>query len=83
MVKKQQYKEKLTRFFEKYSTNRRAWQGRLNAWKQRGVNATLGAQLEGLMAQIEDYHNALSEMLAQQSPDYTRIARMHKQMKML
>lgn len=80
-MKQQQYKEKLTRFFELYSTRRREWLRLLDGWRQQASKKVLRAQIEGLMAQIEDYHTALKEMLAQETPDMGRIQRMHKQMR--
>lgn len=80
MEQRKNYKEKLTRFFEKYSEKRREWQLTLNQWKEADKKPLLRAQIEALMAQIEDYHNALGEMLAQEKPDFSRVRRMQKQM---
>lgn len=76
-----QYQEKVARFFEKYTLKRREWLRTISVWKEQGVKKELCAQIEALMAQIEDYHSALAELLAQDTPDMARIQRLEREMR--
>jgi len=81
MSTKQNYQELVAQFFQIYSVKRRDWKQRLDAWKAAGRRTRDHEKIEGLMAQIEDYHNALQAILAHEEPDLERIYRLHKEMK--
>lgn len=78
---KKQCKDQLKEFFQKYTFKRREWQEQVVYWKTHEIKTELRERVEGLMAQIEDYHNALGELIAQETPDFVRIALLFREMK--
>ncbi|MGD1997703.1 MAG: signal peptidase I [Candidatus Dependentiae bacterium] len=78
---KKQFQDQLKEFFQTYTLKRREWQEVVVHWRTQEMKVDHRQRVEGLMAQIEDYHNALDEMLAQETPDYVRVALLFRQMK--
>ncbi len=75
-----QYVELVKNFFQKYGIQRREWVVLVAGWKEKGEKKELRAQIEALMAQVEEYHTALNALLVQPAVDADRISRLYKQM---
>lgn len=75
-----QYGEQLKSFFQTYGVQRREWVALAADWKERGENKEKRAQIEALMAQVEEYHTALNALLVQSSVDSDRVSRLYKEM---
>jgi len=75
-----QYVEQLKSFFQKYAAQRRDWVVLTAEWKEKGEKKELRAQIEAMMAQVEEYHAALNALLVQSDIDADRISRLYKQM---
>lgn len=78
---KKQYQSQLKEFFQQYTLKRREWQEQVVYWQTHQMHTERRERVAGLMAQIEDFHHALGELIAQEVPDFVRIALLFKDMK--